>query len=169
MNLQFVFETLSRFGINKNLNSILAFEDKEYFRCFDLENAHLLVQTFMFWVHYDKLVIEQNNPSVRKVFTFLEKTKTLRAYWEDKWHLSPYYTTSHAIISCAGFENDLVQNAVNWINQHTKENGAWGIFKPTAEETAYALQALWIWKQDAGIFIPMNVRKERAWLEEHQG
>ncbi len=50
-----------------------------------------------------------------------------------------------------------------------KENGAWGIFKPTAEETAYALQALMDMEQE-GESIPNEcLRKGKAWLEEHQG
>lgn len=163
-----VFETLSRLGINKNINSILAFEDDEYFRCFDLENAPSISVNIHVLGALKQAGYPADHPSVKKILFYLEKTKTEEGYWIDKWHLSPYYTTSHAIISCAGYKDELVQNAVHWILNTQKNNGAWGIFNPTAEETAYALQALWVWKQEDN-FIPNDcLRKGKIWLEEHQ-
>jgi halimadienyl-diphosphate synthase len=85
----------------------------------------------------------------------------------DKWHASAYYPTAHAIIACAGFENDLVTKSVEWILKTQNSNGSWGTYIPTAEETAYAMQALWVWNQKAAR-IPRSVFKNGArWLLEN--
>lgn len=71
-------------------------------------------------------------------------------YWIDKWHISPYYATAHAV--CVG--NDLpeaeaarlrpaVERSLEWLRQTQNEDGSWGFYgSPTAEETAYGLLAL---------------------------
>jgi halimadienyl-diphosphate synthase len=163
-----VFDTLSRFGINKDFQRILTFEDKEYFRCFDLENAPSVSVNIHVLGALKEAGYRIDHPPVSKVLRYLEKTKTREGFWGDKWHLSPYYTTSHAIINCAGYKNELVRDAVIWIIRSQNDDGGWGVFSPTAEETAYALQALWIWKQE-GQFVPEEcLRRGKAWLEEHQ-
>ena len=54
-------------------------------------------------------------------------------------------------------------------NKHSAGNqdGSWGTYLPTAEETAYAIQALWVWNQKVAS-VPNNVLKNGArWLKEH--
>jgi halimadienyl-diphosphate synthase len=162
------FEVLSRFGINKNIQRILAFEDQEYFRCFDLENAPSISINIHVLSALRQAGYKIDNSSVMKILTYLDKTKSREGYWGDKWHISPYYTTSHAIISCAGYKDELVSNAVDWLIRTQKDNGGWGVFGPTAEETAYALQALWVWDQKVQSVPKECFRKGKLWLEEHQ-
>jgi hypothetical protein len=88
-------------------------------------------------------------------------------FWFDKWHVSPYYPTSHAIIACAGFCNELVTDAISWIVSTQNDDGSWGYYMPTAEETAYCLQALMTWKQ-CGQPVPSNVLRQGVeWLSGH--
>jgi halimadienyl-diphosphate synthase len=160
------FDTLLRYGIEKDLDSVLMYEEKEHFRCFKLEanpsisaNIHLLGAL-------RQAGLNATTPSIRKIITFLRKTRGPDVpFWVDKWHFSPYYTTSHAIIACAGLENELVDKSVEWILKTQHKNGSWGI--PTAEETAYALQALWVWNEKVAR-VPRAVFTSGAqWLKEH--
>lgn len=76
------------------------------------------------------------------IIDFLNSTRVENRYWKDKWHISPYYPTSHAILALRGLDQTLIDDAADWIltTQHT--DGSWGIFDGTLEETAYCIQAL---------------------------
>jgi hypothetical protein len=64
-------------------------------------------------------------------------------YWLDKWHSSPYYATSHAIITCLTLDKvEFVNSALEWLIYTQNKNGSWGYAMPTAEETALVVQAL---------------------------
>jgi len=88
-------------------------------------------------------------------------------FWFDKWHASPFYPTAHAVIHCAGLDDGLVDDAVYWILSTQNSDGSWGYYMPTAEETAYCLQALIIWRRH-GHLVPYAVIKQAAtWLADH--
>ncbi len=69
-----------------------------------------------------------------------------QTYWIDKWHASPFYVTSHALIALTRMgEHQLVVHSqvVGWLLHTQRSDGSWGYFdRGTAEETAYALLAL---------------------------
>ncbi|MEW6287527.1 MAG: prenyltransferase/squalene oxidase repeat-containing protein [Chloroflexota bacterium] len=163
-----VYETLLRYGIEKDLASVLAYEQEDHFRCFDLEanpsisaNIHILGALL-------RAGLDRNNASVQKVLGFLRRTRDKQfPFWVDKWHSSPYYATSHAIIACAGVENDLVAESVEWILKTQNRSGAWGTYLPTAEETAYALQALWVWDQKVARVPRGALLNGARWLKEN--
>ena len=161
------YSTLLRFGIEKDLAAVLAYEEKDHFRCFDLE-ANPSISANIHILHALRQTgLNQKNSSVQKIIQFLRKTKNDRHFWVDKWHSSTYYATAHAIIACAGFANDLVAESVEWILKSQNANGSWGTYISTAEETAYALQALWVWNEKVAR-IPKTVFKNGArWLQEH--
>ena len=163
-----VFDTLARFGRLKDVESILSYEETDWFRCYDLEadpsvsaNIHVLgaLRTAGF---------EKKHPSVQKVIHFLRRVKGENPYWVDKWHYSPFYATAHAIIVCAGYDDDLVKDAVEWLISIQRQDGSWGAYFPTCEETAYAIQALWSWHQNAGKVPEEILKKGGQWLEENQ-
>jgi len=163
-----VYDTLLRYGIEKDLASVLAYEEEDHFRCFDLEanpsisaNIHVLGALI-------QAGLDKQNSSVQKVLGFLRRTRDRQfPFWADKWHSSPYYATAHAIIACAGVENDLVAESVEWILKTQNRNGSWGTYLPTAEETAYALQALWVWDQKAGRIPRGALLNGARWLKEN--
>lgn len=162
-----VYEVLTRFGHAADVEAILHYEEDEYFRCFALEanpsisaNIHVLgaLRQAGFGVQH---------PPVRKVLRFLRRTQILQLFWFDKWHASPYYPTSHAVITSAGYDDDLIDDAVYWIVETQNQDGSWGYYMPTAEETAYCLQALVLWKRHGGQ-VPDDVLKRGAvWLADH--
>lgn len=71
-------------------------------------------------------------------------------YWIDKWHISPLYATSHALLVLqdlpARFQErvaHLVERSREWLRQSQNADGSWGFYgQPTLEETAYGLLAL---------------------------
>ncbi|HAV77368.1 MAG TPA: cyclase, partial [Anaerolineae bacterium] len=161
------YNALLRYGIEKDIASVLAYEEDEHFRCFDLEvnpsisaNIHIL----------DGLLnsgLTRRNSSVQKILRFLRSSRNDNHYWVDKWHASAYYPTAHVIIACAGTANDLVEDAVQWLIQSQNKDGSWGTYLPTAEESAYALQALWVWNEKVAK-IPKRVMMNGArWLKEN--
>jgi halimadienyl-diphosphate synthase len=163
-----VYDTLLRYGIEKDLASVLSYEEENHFRCFDLEanpsisaNIHVLGALV-------RAGLGRKNSSVQKTLNFLRRTRDRRMpFWVDKWHSSPYYATAHAIIACAGMDDELIAESVEWIMKTQSRNGSWGTYLATAEETAYAMQALWAWDQKVAR-IPRNVFINGAnWLKEN--
>ena len=161
------YSTLLRFGIEKDLASMLAYEEKDHFRCFDLEVNPSISANIHILHAFQQTGLSQKNSSVQKIINFLRRTKNDSHFWVDKWHSSAYYATAHAIIACAGFENALVAESVQWLIDSQNASGSWGTYIPTAEETAYALQALWTWNQKVAKVPKATFRNGARWLEEH--
>jgi halimadienyl-diphosphate synthase len=71
-------------------------------------------------------------------------------YWLDKWHISPYYATSHALCVLsqlpAAYQSTaqpLIARSAEWLRQTQNHDGSWGFYgQATAEETAYAVLGL---------------------------
>lgn len=163
-----LFEVLNRFGYSVDVEAILYYEQPFQFRCYDFEtspsvsaNIHVLSALRQFgW--------DKETPTIQKLLVFLEKTRVNNRIWFDKWHTSPYYSTCHAIIACTGYGiDDLIEPSVVWLLETQNADGSWGYTMPTAEETAYSLQALSIWNRHEGT-IPQEVfRKGKIWLTAH--
>ena len=135
-----------------SLDVFETYAEKDHFRTFRFEtdpslsaNIHLL----------DALLLCPEEPAVHpmmeKILSFMRRTRSLRAFWFDKWHASPYYVTAHAILAAVGGCPDLVADAVFWIVQTQNADGSWGYYHcPTVEETAYCLQALLTYERQVG-------------------
>jgi halimadienyl-diphosphate synthase len=161
------FEAMHRWGRRPDTRSLLTYEADEHFLCFRLEadpststNIHLL--SALKAGGYDR-----EAPVVQKILNFLLSHRMPNGMWSDKWHLSPYYPTSHAIIACAGYAEDLVEAAIEHMLASQKSDGTWGEPHSTAEETAYALQALCIWKRNGHHVDEDVLRVGGAWLIQH--
>ncbi|HET6823930.1 MAG TPA: hypothetical protein VFH34_14870 [Anaerolineales bacterium] len=162
-----VYDTLLRFGIEKDLASVLLYEEKDHFRCFDLEANPSISANIHVLGALGQAGLDQKNSSVQKTLRFLHRAKGTNHFWVDKWHSSTYYATSHAIIACAKLASGLVQDSVEWVLGSQNRDGSWGTYIPTAEETAYAIQALWFWNENVAR-VPKNALKHGArWLQEH--
>jgi halimadienyl-diphosphate synthase len=112
--------------------------------------------------------LDSGHPAIQKIRGFLRKTRTKDVYWADKWHASPYYATAHAIIACADFSKNIVPPAVEWILETQRSDGSWGYYDiPTAEETAYCLQALIFWKRLGGTVPQKALNSAVIWLKDH--
>ena len=162
------FEVLSRFGRSVDIEAVLSYELDTHFRCFDLETQPSISVNIHVLSALRTAGFENRHPSIQKAVTFLRQSRVIDSFWLDKWHASPYYSTSHAIMACNGYVNDLVESAFDWIVHTQNSDGSWGYYMPTAEETAYCLQALAIC-QRTGRGAPKDVIQRGAiWLADHQ-
>jgi halimadienyl-diphosphate synthase len=140
-----VFSALRRLGYDGlDVEALLAYKGAFNFKCYPLEsdpststNVHVLDAL--------RQALPPDHEGVQMAYNFLRRTRTSGAYWLDKWHASPYYPTCHAVIALEGLDDKMAADAVDWILSTQRRDGSWGWYVPTAEETAYALQALVIW------------------------
>lgn len=161
------FQILSRFGYAPDVEAVLSFEEDTWFRCYKLEatpsvdvNVHVLGALHQ--AGYDR-----DHPSVKKALDFVRSKRRQGAYWLDKWHTSAYYTASHVVAACIDFDEDLCRDSVNWMLATQQADGAWGFHGfSTAEETAYCLQALCMWKRRGRKVPPGRIEQGRFWLEK---
>ncbi len=162
-----VYDTLMRFGIEKDLASVLSYEEKTHFRCFDLEANPSISANIHVLGALAQAGLDLRNSSFLKVVRYLQKTKGSNPFWIDKWHSSAYYATAHAIIASAGLANPLVEASVAWILSSQNADGSWGTYLKSAEETAYALQALWVWDEKVARVPKSAFKKGAHWLAEN--
>jgi len=163
------FEVLSEFGRAPDIDAVLSYEEDAWFRCYGLEvnpsvgvNIHVLGAL-------RAAGLTGKDHSVQKALDFIRSQRTSNGYWLDKWHLSPYYTASHAVILCRGFDDDLCQETVDWMLRTQQADGAWGSAGlPTAEETAYCIQALCVWRTHGGKLPPGRIEQARFWLGKNR-
>jgi halimadienyl-diphosphate synthase len=64
-------------------------------------------------------------------------------------------------------EPELSNRSLAWLVENQLPDGSWGTYLPTAEETAYALQALWVWDQKAGRVPRGALLNGARWLKEN--
>ncbi len=162
-----VCSVFHQFGLPVDLDAVFRYEEEQQFRCFDLEVNPSTSTNVHFLDIFHRLGFDRQHPAVQKILKFLHSTQVDGSYWFDKWHTSPYYTSAHAVIACVLYDPSLAESAVQWILNNQNEDGSWGYYAPTAEETAYALQALAIWRQHGGDVSRKVFRKGQVWLEDH--
>jgi hypothetical protein len=64
--------------------------------------------------------------------------------FHDKWHLSPYYSASHAIPAFAGWNEEAALRCVKFVIDQQHEDGGWGWFgRSTLEESAQCTLGLY--------------------------
>ena len=139
-----VFRVLSDFNINLSPKVFEYFELRDRFKCFQFErdpsisaNAHILDALVNYKGRY-----ERRDSLIEKALKFLGRRMSNQGYWIDKWHISPYYATSHAVIAVLRVDPQIAEAAIDWIISTQNPDGSWGIAGGSHEETAYALQAL---------------------------
>ncbi len=163
-------ESLARFDVFLDVETLLSYEGEEYFRCYHLEanpsigaNVHMLGALRQYGFDAD-------HPSVKKIVQFLRNSRHKDGYLVDKWHISPYYITAHMVISAMNYDNGLCQDAVDWMLRTQNQNGSWGSFGfPAAEETAYCIQSLILWDRFGGKVPKQHIQMAVNWLEKHAG
>ncbi len=132
---------LQRGGYPVDLDILARFESDDCFTCLPLErnpsvsaNAHVLEALKPDRTRYAAWIA--------KILGYLEDQKREGRFWQDKWHISPYYATSQVALAVRGVAGDLVAGSVPWLLETQHANGSWGFAGGTAEETAYAIQTL---------------------------
>ncbi|HEX2906304.1 MAG TPA: prenyltransferase/squalene oxidase repeat-containing protein [Phototrophicaceae bacterium] len=157
-------EVVLRYGRQQDISPLMAFESSDYFKCFLLEANPSVSANIHVLGALRQAGFERQHPAVQKIRRFLYNTQ----FWFDKWHVSPYYPTTHAIIACVDYLDDLIEDAVTWILTSQNPDGSWGWFSASAEETAYCLQALVVWRRHGHPVPEPVLRRGATWLAEHQ-
>jgi len=166
-NTSVTFELLTKYGYPADMDGLLSFEEDSHFKCYELEaNPSASVNIHVIGA-LKQAGFPNDHPKIKKIAAFLESQQNEYGYWFDKWNISPYYTATHAIIACAGYLDYLIAPTVEWIIKTQRHNGSWGFYLPTAEETAYCLQALSIWKKRFGKNNTENLDVGVSWLNKH--
>jgi squalene-hopene cyclase-like protein/prenyltransferase/squalene oxidase-like repeat protein len=157
--------TLSRLGVQRAPSMLSAFEDQDAFTAFMSGvyaasrwssvgartmsvsvNAHVLEAIGSYLADRPE-DLSRFDASARKAREFVLATQGRDGSWSrEKWHCSPLYPTSCAVLALARFGgtacSTAVQHAVAWILATQREDGSWGRWCGTLEETAHALLAL---------------------------
>ena len=170
-----VFKVLAAFGRETDIAAIHRYEVDSHYLCFPYESNPSLSTNIHILDALNAAGLPVEDVSVQKVLEFLRITRIEECYWYDKWHASPYYPTTHAILSCIDYAPELVAPAIEWLLETQNADGSWGYYLPTAEETAYCLQALLIWQREshrfdeqANVSIPAEaLHRAEDWLREH--
>jgi halimadienyl-diphosphate synthase len=93
-------------------------------------------------------------------------------YIVDKWHVSPYYSTSHAIIGLIGLADNIIAKQIDWLLKTQREDGSWTFYpqvpKAAVEETAYALMALMTVYEHRGDIPREAIEKGYRYLADHR-
>jgi halimadienyl-diphosphate synthase len=162
-------DVLQKFGRKADFATLLRFEEKEYFHCYPLEADPSISANIHILKALKVAGFDRQHPAVQKALGFLKRNHVSGKYWFDKWHTSPYYSSSHAIIACQGFDDDMCSSTIDWILATQNADGSWGSSGfPTAEETAYCIQALIYWKVRNGHVSQKPIEQAVRWLNEHQ-
>jgi halimadienyl-diphosphate synthase len=140
------FFILTQFDIVPDPRIFEHYETEDHFRCFSFErnislDIHVhIVDTLKAMPHFPR-----RDEMLLKALNTLGRYLT-DDYIVDKWHVSPYYSTSHAIIGLTGLSDNIIQKQIKWLLQTQQPNGSWTFYPhfPHAalEETAYVLMAL---------------------------
>jgi halimadienyl-diphosphate synthase len=162
------FEVLSRLGVSPDIGPVQKYENETHYICYPLEiNASISVNAHVLGA-LKQAGYDSRHPSVKKVLNYLRTNQYPDGYWVDKWHISPFYPTAHIIINCADWDKAMCEKAMDWMLKMQQSTGAWGYFGiPTAEETAYCLQALEVWRRRGNKVPVAHLISGAQWLERN--
>ena len=144
----------------KDPSVLEVFELEDHFQCFPYErNASLDIHIHILHALRDLKEFPRQKQLFTKALQFIRRNLT-PDWLVDKWHISPYYSTSHAIMALVGLVDSDIEKHIQWLLKTQRENGSWTYYpdcpKAAIEETAYALMAL-LMVYEAGGNIPAAV------------
>lgn len=159
---------LAQFDRLVDLDAFKQFERSEYFLCLALEANPSISANIHILTALQSAGMDADYPAIVKIRNFLTAQQKPEGFWIDKWHTSPYYTTAHAIIAYINYDRIVLQKGFDWLINTQKQDGSWGYYLSTAEETAYCLQALVICHK-GGLSVPADVLIQGLnWLIQHK-
>jgi halimadienyl-diphosphate synthase len=159
---------LKNFGRNSDIAALDSYEEEQWYRCYPLEVNPSIDVNVHFLGTLRELDYEESHPSIKKIVDFLRSTQKASGCWFDKWHVSPYYTTSHAVMASLEYDKNMCEKAIDWILKTQKADGSWGFHGfSSAEETAYCIQALHKWNRHGKKINKHKIILAKNWLENN--
>jgi halimadienyl-diphosphate synthase len=165
------FRIMSKLGLQQDPSFLEVYEVNDHFQCFPLErNLSLDVHIHIVDALRDTPDFPRRDDLLLKALNILGRDLTTE-YIVDKWHISPYYSTSHAIIALTGLSDNIIKKQIKWLLKTQREDGSWTFYpnqpRAAVEETAYALMALMTVYEVKGN-IPFDViQRGFRYLEKH--
>lgn len=108
-------------------------------------NAHALQALGSYLRHHPEAA-DTYGPRADKLCDWLIGRQQPEGQWHDKWHASPYYATERCVTALARYGGDhastAVETAAAWTADTQRDDGSWGVWSGTLEETAYAVKTL---------------------------
>ncbi|MFC8845226.1 MULTISPECIES: prenyltransferase/squalene oxidase repeat-containing protein [unclassified Micromonospora] len=110
----------------------------------------------------------------RRLTGWLADRQSSDGAWTDRWHASPYYATSCAVLALAGPGRGpaavgAVTRAAGWVLAGQRADGSWGRWGGTVEETAYAVQVLRAAGPAASAGVDAALGRARRYLATMEG
>lgn len=165
------FRVLNKLGKIQDPSFLEIYEVGDHFQCFPFErNISLDVHIHIVDALKDSIDFPRRDDLLLKALNILGRDLTTE-YIVDKWHISPYYSTSHAIIALTGLADNIIKKQIRWLLKTQRADGSWTHYpnhpKAAIEETAYALMALMtVYEQKGNIPFEVIERGFR-YLEKH--
>lgn len=160
-------EVLSRAGRAVDFAALASYAGPEHFHCWPTERNPSVSTNVHMLGALRAAGLPTDDPAVRKAVRYLANSQDRAGFWLDKWHVSPYYATAHAVLAGAGLPEDTFARARDWLLRTQRADGSWGSYLPTAEETAYCLQAITMARR-RGEPVPVEaLRRGHDWLTRH--
>ena len=156
--------------IDQSPSVLETYEVGDHFQCFPLErNISLDVHIHIVEALKNAPDFPRRDEMLLKAVNVLQRH--LKKYIADKWHVSPYYSTAHAIIALTDLADNLIEKQINWLLRTQQPDGSWTFYprcpKAAIEETAHALLALMTVYEKKGS-IPFEVIKQGSrYLDRH--
>jgi halimadienyl-diphosphate synthase len=165
------FKILSDLEIYQDPTVFEVYEFGDHFQCYPLErNISLDVHIHIVDALKETADFPRRDDLLLKALNILGRDLTTE-YIVDKWHVSPYYSTAHAILSLTGLSDQVIQKQIKWLLNTQHEDGRWTFYpacpKAAIEETAHTLLALMTVFEKRGN-IPFGViERGIRYLEKH--
>jgi hypothetical protein len=166
------FRLLHLFGERVDSAGLEYFEAEKHFRCYPLErNVSIDVHLHIIHALRDAHEFPRRAEMLSKAVNAL-RSKPSHDFITDKWHVSPYYSTGHALVALTGLADDLLDKHIAWLLKTQREDGSWtyypGLPKAAIEETAYALMGLQTLYEHKKGSVPFErIERGIAYLQEH--
>lgn len=168
------FRILHKLGKMQDPSFLEQYEVGDHFQCFPLErNISLDVHIHIIDALKESMDFPRRDDMLLKALNILGRDLTTD-YIVDKWHISPYYSTSHAVITLTGLSDNIIKKQIKWLLKTQRPNGSWTFYpehpKAAIEETAYALMALMtVYEKKGNIPFEVIERGHRYLADHYRG